>query len=452
MSTLLKWLKKTAVEFADPDREERTNSQAQALHQEMSRSKGQFDLSATLEALGVLPADVQYVKDKMYMNVVTGGWKDGQLTDNEKNVLGWVEMTLRLDPARAHQMRQSVGLTVFRQALASSLTDGAISDRELQNLRTVASGLDSTVESLMQQFFVQEGEAFLRNLFVTAISDGELTNAEWQRICDAVNKLGMTRQQFNAAIEQYARQFVVHVLADAKADEQISSEEEQQIEWLLQNFGLPAPFQQQVKAEIDELRWYEAIAAGRLPSIDRPRDVEIRSGEIIHWHSGATYRLTKNLKNGPVHQDSSGTVTLTDNRLIFTSPGASFSVGYRKILSHRLVGRAIEVRGESRSASRGADQFIFYEEERPAYAILRTAIGRANQTIVERSEGLPSRHIPRDVRQRVWQRYGGRCAECSSDQYLEFDHIVPVAKGGNNFDTNVQLLCRKCNQNKSDFI
>jgi 5-methylcytosine-specific restriction endonuclease McrA len=52
----------------------------------------------------------------------------------------------------------------------------------------------------------------------------------------------------------------------------------------------------------------------------------------------------------------------------------------------------------------------------------------------------------------VWQRYGGRCAECKADTYLEFDHIIPVAKGGGNSDTNVQLLCRKCNLTKSDNI
>jgi 5-methylcytosine-specific restriction endonuclease McrA len=35
---------------------------------------------------------------------------------------------------------------------------------------------------------------------------------------------------------------------------------------------------------------------------------------------------------------------------------------------------------------------------------------------------------------------------------LEFDHIIPVAKGGSNAETNVQLLCRRCNGKKSDMI
>ena len=60
--------------------------------------------------------------------------------------------------------------------------------------------------------------------------------------------------------------------------------------------------------------------------------------------------------------------------------------------------------------------------------------------------------ISREVRQRVWTRYGGRCAECGADDYLEFDHVIPVAKGGSNTDANVQLLCRRCNLNKRDNI
>jgi len=35
---------------------------------------------------------------------------------------------------------------------------------------------------------------------------------------------------------------------------------------------------------------------------------------------------------------------------------------------------------------------------------------------------------------------------------LEFDHIIPVAKGGANTIDNVQILCRRCNGQKSDRI
>lgn len=56
--------------------------------------------------------------------------------------------------------------------------------------------------------------------------------------------------------------------------------------------------------------------------------------------------------------------------------------------------------------------------------------------------------IPQAVRIEVWQRDGGRCVECDSQEKLEFDHIIPVAMGGANTSRNLQLLCETFNRRK----
>lgn len=56
--------------------------------------------------------------------------------------------------------------------------------------------------------------------------------------------------------------------------------------------------------------------------------------------------------------------------------------------------------------------------------------------------------IAQAVRIEVWQRDGGRCVECQSQEKLEFDHIIPVAMGGGNTARNLQLLCEVCNRRK----
>ena len=63
-----------------------------------------------------------------------------------------------------------------------------------------------------------------------------------------------------------------------------------------------------------------------------------------------------------------------------------------------------------------------------------------------------SRKIEQEVKDRVWNRDGGKCVECGSNEDLEFDHIIPFSKGGSNTYRNIQLLCEHCNRSKSNKI
>lgn len=56
--------------------------------------------------------------------------------------------------------------------------------------------------------------------------------------------------------------------------------------------------------------------------------------------------------------------------------------------------------------------------------------------------------IPEDIQAFVWRRDGGRCVKCGSQERLEFDHIIPLAKGGSNTERNIQLLCEYHNRMK----
>ena len=60
--------------------------------------------------------------------------------------------------------------------------------------------------------------------------------------------------------------------------------------------------------------------------------------------------------------------------------------------------------------------------------------------------------IPEAVRNEVWRRDLGKCARCQSVRNLEFDHIIPMSKGGSNTTRNIQLLCETCNRQKSNDI
>jgi len=81
-------------------------------------------------------------------------------------------------------------------------------------------------------------------------------------------------------------------------------------------------------------------------------------------------------------------------------------------------------------------------------------LDRAKATLSrERSADVAHRTaITRDVKLAVWERDGGRCTECSGDKLLEFDHVIPLARGGSNTERNLQLLCADCNRRKGDSL
>ncbi|MGZ4846413.1 MAG: HNH endonuclease [Halobacteriota archaeon] len=87
---------------------------------------------------------------------------------------------------------------------------------------------------------------------------------------------------------------------------------------------------------------------------------------------------------------------------------------------------------------------IFHKELLP----LRPELPTESPASTYQGRQAPNRPIPKQVQTAVWRRDGGRCVECGSNQDLEYDHIIPVAKGGSNTERNVQLLCIHCNRAK----
>ncbi len=67
---------------------------------------------------------------------------------------------------------------------------------------------------------------------------------------------------------------------------------------------------------------------------------------------------------------------------------------------------------------------------------------------------------PKNKRKILHSRQEGKCAICgkqlqindstSQEDYLTFDHILPVCRGGSNGLINLQGLCRHCNHIKND--
>lgn len=60
------------------------------------------------------------------------------------------------------------------------------------------------------------------------------------------------------------------------------------------------------------------------------------------------------------------------------------------------------------------------------------------------------RLISEEIRNMVFSRDGNKCASCDTPEALEVDHIKPFSRGGNTALSNLQTLCKKCNNSKRD--
>lgn len=80
-------------------------------------------------------------------------------------------------------------------------------------------------------------------------------------------------------------------------------------------------------------------------------------------------------------------------------------------------------------------------------------LNTAHSLMRAHENGHPTRMpVPRDLRRAVFERDGGKCVECRSGFDLQYDHILPVSRGGATTVENLQLLCADCNRFKSDSL
>jgi hypothetical protein len=80
----------------------------------------------------------------------------------------------------------------------------------------------------------------------------------------------------------------------------------------------------------------------------------------------------------------------------------------------------------------------------------------AAEGFTETTEGRRTgRYIPFQTKIRVVRRDNYTCQHCGKhlkDNEVEFDHLIPFAKGGSSDEHNIRLTCHACNADKSDKI
>ena len=436
------------VNATDIERQERIDEYVSAIRADLGRLKRDFDYSLAITQLDIPQRDISLVSERIYAGFLERAWSDERLSDYQKEFLDWARKAFLLQAERAGELNFSIASRVYCEVAQRAIQGGDISEPDAKHLEEIAESCGLTPAKMTDSLFSAEASAFLSKRFQIFADRGKISGSEWAALQSTAKRLGLSRSQLLAAIFPPARDLVEHTLAEAREDGEITDQEERLIENLLENIISRPAFADYVRQEIAETKERQNLRKGVLPSLSPPKGIALKAGELLHWIGPAKFLRVRELSSGTRVDEAAGDLLITDTRMIFTAAEKSQELSHRKVLGCFPFGNEIEIKSSGRSCGRD----IFGHESTNAVAIWEVAIGKANQTIVERGDAAQRRHIPRAIRQRVWQQYGGRCAECEATTYLEFDHIVPVAKGGSNSEANIQLLCRKCNLAKSDRI
>jgi 5-methylcytosine-specific restriction endonuclease McrA len=121
-----------------------------------------------------------------------------------------------------------------------------------------------------------------------------------------------------------------------------------------------------------------------------------------------------------------------------------------------LLSHAIPSGDVAQVLDRALDALIRQLEKRKFAATDRPP-ATPRQPRTRRLAGPGERAVPAHVRRAVWERDGGQCTfvgtgghRCGSTRLLEFDHVDPVARGGQATVDRMRLRCRAHNQYEAE--
>ena len=298
----------------------------------------------------------------------------------------------------------------------------------------------SACEGEVKAAFVRLREDF-EKAWEGGVLNTSLWNALWSRFESA--RTGTNRTQALEFLRPNALRFMERLVMMAASDGVITSEEEAYVRQISTFLELPNATQAPFIARLEHVKKTATIREGHLPRVS-PENTHLDAGELCHLNVDAIYHKVNTRSTTSI----SGRLLATNKKLIFLSPNGGWNIQFKNIMSAQATANFVHLELSTRS---GNGNYTVADSQW-CEAVITTLTRMAKRQLLSPQSDNPTRHIPQDVKNAVWQRDGGRCVQCSADTYLEFDHDIPFSKGGANTAGNIRLLCRKCNLEKGDRI
>lgn len=244
----------------------------------------------------------------------------------------------------------------------------------------------------------------------------------------------------------------------------VTSEMEQGIYQHFTNIRMPADLGGPVVQRLRYLRGLTTIRLGNVPRIRTTMHLD--SDEYAHFEFQVTYyKPNKNVKIVP------GRLIGTNKKCYFISDTGTDNAtidwnNVSQVYEQQQIINHVQKRNGQTYTSRQTIPTLHlavtkgsgggnYSVPDMLYTktLIDTLVRLWKRQLVIYQEQKTHGAIPEHVKVTVFQRDKGKCVECGYEgPYIEYDHIYPRSKGGQNTVENIQLLCRMCNLKKGNRV
>ncbi|WP_446223428.1 TerD family protein [Nocardia sp. IBHARD005] len=286
-----------------------------------------------------------------------------------------------------------------------------------------------------------EIEEFLthwRNRARRALAGPGTMSEEWTQVWAALRFQRIDSERGRTLLREAGLTQVERMVAFAFADGEVFADELDAFEHVVSELALSGGIVDDLRRRMHRGRTLSRLRAGELPTVNTP-GLHLDPDERVHLDLPAVH--IRMLARGP--RNTEGRLIGSSKKLRFVGDGTGIELPWNRVVSvHPEHGTVVL----AATSARGGATFGVTDPDYVA-AALEGAL-RVSKRLVLTPGQRDSRSIPQDVKAQVWQRDGGACVECGDGHYLEFDHIIPLSRGGATSATNLQILCRACNRAK----
>ncbi|MGQ4599596.1 TerD family protein [Nocardia sp. R6R-6] len=261
---------------------------------------------------------------------------------------------------------------------------------------------------------------------------------EWAALWASLRYQRIDADAGRVALRDLAQTYVERLVTFAFADGEVRSAELELFEQAVTELALGGPLIEDLRRRMNRGNTLYRLRSGDLPLVRTP-GLHLDPEETVHVDLPATH--VRQLARGP--KLTEGRLIGSNKKLRFVGDGTGTEMPWSRVVSVHAEQGAVVIAATS---ARGGATFAVADPDYVA-AALEGAL-RVSKRLVLTPGQRDTRSIPQDVKAQVWQRDGGKCVECGDGHYLEFDHIIPLSRGGATSAANLQILCRSCNRAK----